>query len=135
MAARKAAAGKTAAHKSATHRRGATGHGATGQDASSRRSSGTGAHRAPRRWSAGVTEHSDAMDLDPGVFKRSNPHSIALSLKRSADRSQRRKSEPFRSAMSMLSFYINRAGRSLSAVQRRRLQAAKDELRALYHRT
>jgi Protein of unknown function (DUF3175) len=68
------------------------------------------------------------------VFKRKDPRSIARSLKRSAERSQRRKSEPFRSAMSMLTFYINRAGRGLPAGQRQRLQAAKGELRALYGR-
>ncbi len=98
----------------------------------SRRSSTS--RRVPRRWSAGVTARSDALDLDPGVFKRADPRSIARSLKRSADHSQRRKSEPFRSAMSMLNFYINRAGRGLTAPQRQRLQAAKDELRALYGR-
>jgi len=87
-----------------------------------------------RRWSGEVTAHSDALDLDPGVFQRPDPHSIALSLKRSADRSQRRKSEPFRSAMSMLTFYINRAGRGLDREQRGRLQAAKQELRELYGR-
>jgi hypothetical protein len=81
-----------------------------------------------------VTEHSDALELTPGVFKRRSPHSIAESLKRSAEHSHRRKSAPFRAAMSMLSFYINRAGRGLDAGQRRRLQAAKSELRALFHR-
>jgi Protein of unknown function (DUF3175) len=87
-----------------------------------------------RRWSQRVTERSDALDLDQGVFTRSDPRSIARSLKRSADRSRRRKADPFRSAMSMLTFYINRAGKSLSATQRRRLEAAKDELRRLYRR-
>lgn len=89
---------------------------------------------ATKRWSQRVTERSDALDLDPGVFTRADPRSIARSLKRSAERSRRRKAEPFRSAMSMLTFYINRAGRSLSAAQRRRLEAAKEELRRLYHR-
>jgi len=87
-----------------------------------------------RRWSQRVTERSDALDLDAGVFTRTDPRSIARSLKRSAERSRRRKADPFRSAMSMLTFYINRAGKSLSAAQRRRLEAAKDELRALYRR-
>src|SRR5215475_647625 len=87
-----------------------------------------------RRWSRRVTETSNALDLDPGVFSRDDPRSIARSLKRSADRSRRRKSDPFRSAMSMLSFYINRAGKSLSKSRRARLEAAKDELRQLYHR-
>jgi hypothetical protein len=87
---------------------------------------------AKKRWSQRVTERSNALDLDPGVFTRSDPRSIARSLKRSAERSRRRKTDPFRSAMSMLTFYINRAGKSLSAAQRRRLEAAKDELRKLY---
>lgn len=74
------------------------------------------------------------MDLTPGVFKRRDPRSIAQSIKSSAEYSHRRKSEPFRSAMSMLTFYINRAGKGLDAGQRQRLQAAKSELRALFHR-
>jgi Protein of unknown function (DUF3175) len=90
---------------------------------------------AKKRWSKRVTERSNALDLDPGVFTRADPRSIARSLKRSAERSRRRKTDPFRSAMSMLTFYINRAGKSLSAAQRRRLEAAKDELRKLYRRS
>jgi len=89
---------------------------------------------AKGRWSKRVTERSDALDLDRGVFTRKDPRSIARSLKRSADRSRRRKADPYRSAMSMLTFYINRAGKSLSATQKRRLEAAKDELRRLYKR-
>lgn len=89
---------------------------------------------AKKRWSQRVTERSDALDLDAGVFTRTDPRSIARSLKRSADRSRRRKTDPYRSAMSMLTFYINRAGKSLSGAQRRRLEAAKDELRKLYRR-
>ena len=89
---------------------------------------------AKKRWSQRVTQRSNALDLDPGVFTRSDPRSIARSLKRSAERSRRRKADPYRSAMSMLTFYVNRAGKSLSAAQRRRLEAAKDELRKLYHR-
>ena len=85
-----------------------------------------------RRWSGAVTRTSNALDLDAGVFARDDPRSIARSLKRSAERSHRRKSDPYRSAMSMLTFYINRAGKSLSATRRRRLEAAKDELRDLY---
>ena len=92
----------------------------------------TNAKHPPRRWSAQVLAHSDALDLEPGVFKRGDPRSIARSLQRSAERSQRRKSSPFRSAMSMLSFYINRAGKDLDTRQRTRLEAAKDELRRLY---
>jgi len=81
-----------------------------------------------------VRRHSDALDLERDVFQQRDPKRIARSLKRSAERSARRKSSPFRSAMSMLTFYINRAGAQLSATQRRRLEAAKNELRALYHR-
>jgi len=87
-----------------------------------------------KRWSQRVTEHSNALDLDPKAFTRTDPRSIARSLKRSAERSHRRKADPFRSAMSMLTFYINRAGKTLSAAQRRRLETAKDELRKLYKR-
>lgn len=87
-----------------------------------------------KRWSQHVTETSDAMDLVPGVFERDDPRSIARSLKRSAEHSSRRKAEPYRSAMSMLTFYINRAGKHLDAGQRRVLERAKDELRALYGR-
>jgi hypothetical protein len=87
---------------------------------------------ARKRWSQKVTEQSNALDLDKGVFSKDNPRSIARSLKGSADRSRRRKSDPFRSAMSMLTFYINRAGKKLSKTQRNRLEAAKEELRDLY---
>ncbi|MHB1353475.1 MAG: DUF3175 domain-containing protein [Thiobacillus sp.] len=93
--------------------------------------------RAPAgrtRWSQQVTAHSNALDLEPGVFRLEDPRAIARSLKRSAERSTRRKTTPFRSAMSMLVFFINRAGRQLTAEQRARLEAAKDELRALYDR-
>jgi Protein of unknown function (DUF3175) len=90
--------------------------------------------RSKTRWSGEVTAHSDALDLQPGVFKRGNARSIARSLKRSAEQSRRRKASPFQSAMSMLNFYINRAGKGLPAAQRSRLQAAKSELRALYGR-
>jgi uncharacterized protein DUF3175 len=86
------------------------------------------------RWSKRVTEHSNALDLDAGVFSRDDPRSIARSLKRSAERSHRRKADPFRSAMSMLTFYINRAGKHLSKRRLARLEAAKDELRDLFGR-
>ena len=85
-----------------------------------------------KRWSKRVTETSNALDLDEGVFSKADPRSIARSLKRSADRSQRRKSDPFRSAMSMLTFYINRAGKKLPKSRRNELEAAKQELRELY---
>ena len=86
------------------------------------------------RWSASVTAHSNALDLDPSVFTWTDPARIARSLKRSAERSHRRKSDPYRSAMSMLTFYINRAGHNLGARQRRVLERAKTELRRLYKR-
>ena len=92
------------------------------------------AKKKDKRWSQHVTESSDALDLEAGVFTLEDPREIARSLKRSADASRRRKTEPFRSAMSMLNFYINRAGKSLSETQRTRLEAAKDELRVLYGR-
>jgi hypothetical protein len=87
-----------------------------------------------KRWSQHVTETSNALDLDKGVFTLRDPRAIARSLKRSATRSRRRKVDPFRSAMSMLNFYINRAGRKLSQAQRSRLEVAKVKLNALFHR-
>ena len=85
-----------------------------------------------KKWSGTVTRKSDALDLENGVFKKKSARDIALSLKRSAERSRRRKSAPLRSAMSMLTFYINRAGKDLSASRKRTLEAAKDELRRLF---
>ena len=93
------------------------------------------AGRTRKRWSQRVTQTSDALTLDEGVFSRDDPRSIARSLKRSAEHSRRRKSGSYASAMSMLTFYINRAGRQLSRAQRARLQAAKRELRALFGKT
>jgi len=90
--------------------------------------------RTGKRWSRRVTQHSNALDLERGVFTKSSPRQIASSLKRSAERSRRRKSDPYRSAMSMLTFYLNRAGKNLPSSRRRNLQAAKDELRKLYHK-
>jgi hypothetical protein len=87
-----------------------------------------------RKWSQKVTEHSNALDLEPGVFKKKSPAGIAASLARSAERSKRRKASPFRSALSMLTFYINRAGKSLSAAQRKTLEQAKDRLREHFHK-
>jgi hypothetical protein len=86
-----------------------------------------------RKWSADVTARSNALDLEPGVFKGSSKE-IAASLKRSAEKSDRRKSSSFRSAMSMLNFQVNRAGRNLSASRKRALEGAKEELRELYGR-
>jgi hypothetical protein len=85
-----------------------------------------------KRWSARVMRTSNALNLERGVFTKRSPHAVARSLKRSAERSGRRKSAPFRSAMSMLNFHINRAGRGLSRSQRALLERAKDELRKLY---
>jgi uncharacterized protein DUF3175 len=87
-----------------------------------------------KRWSQRVTRTSNALDLEEGVFSKSDPRDIAKSLKRSADRSRRRKADPFRSAMSMLTFYVNRSGKQLPAKQRKTLEKAKDELRDLYGR-
>jgi Protein of unknown function (DUF3175) len=89
---------------------------------------------AKSRWSARVTRESHALALENRVFSKQSARAIARSLKRSAERSGARKSPPFRSAMSMLVFYINRAGRHLPASRRRVLERAKDELRELYHR-
>ncbi len=87
-----------------------------------------------KKWSQEVTEHSDALDLDEGVFALEGPAEIARSLKRSVERSKRRKGTSFQSAMSMLTFYINRAGDSLPAKRRHGLEAAKEELRKAYGR-
>ena len=90
--------------------------------------------RTVRRWSQRVTEESDALDLQHGVFSLKDPKQIAASLKRSAERSKRRKAEPYRSALSMLTFYINRAGKNLPASRKKTLQQAKDELRKQFGR-
>jgi len=87
-----------------------------------------------KRWSAQVTKHSNALDLRPKVFRSSNPRQVALSLKRSAERSKRRKGTPYQSAMSMLNFYINLAGKNHPKKQKRVLLKAKDELRDVFGR-
>jgi hypothetical protein len=94
----------------------------------------TMAAKSKSRWSGEVTEHSDALDLQKDVFKLKNPDAIARSLKHSAETSDRRKSDPYRSAMSMLTFYINRAGGNLSESRRRTLERAKASLRKIFHR-
>jgi hypothetical protein len=99
-------------------------------------------HRAPKsrrrrttgRWSARVTRTSNALDLETGVFKSKDPKKIAASLKRSAQRSRRRKTNPYRSALSMLTFYANRAGRNLPQNQRAVLEKAKVELKRQFGR-
>ena len=89
---------------------------------------------SPRRWSQRVTQTSNALDLDSGVFTWSDPKRIARSLKRSAETSHRRKGSPLQSAMSMLNFYLNRAGKHLPAERKRVLARAKDELRKQFGR-
>jgi hypothetical protein len=111
---RKTARRKTASHKTTSHK--------------------TARRGSTRRWSARVTRESDALDLDKGVFTRSDPKKIAASLKRSAMRSRRRKADPYRSALSMLVFYINRAGKNLPASRRKVLRRAKGELRKQFGR-
>jgi hypothetical protein len=86
------------------------------------------------KWSKNVTERSNALDMDAGVFTLDDPKAIARSLKHSADRSHRRKSSPYRSAMSMLTLYVNRAGKNLPKKRLKVLEAAKDELRAAFGR-
>ena len=110
---------KGTASKGRTARKGRRGR----QSSSARRT------RSGRRWSRHVTEHSDALTLEKGVFTSRDPKRIAASLKRSAEKSRRRKTSPFRSALSMLTFYINRAGKCLPAPRKKALTRAKDELR------
>ena len=123
-----------------THSRKIATRKATGRRKStSRAGRGTAARKttkraAPKRWSQRVTRKSDALELKRGVFTLTSPKKIAASLKRSAEHSTRRKSGVYRSALSMLIFYINRAGKNLSGAQRRVLETAKDELRALFRR-
>lgn len=85
-----------------------------------------------QKWSGEVTDHSNALDLEKDIFKSGDPDKIAASLKHSAESSNRRKSSPFRSAMSMLTFYENRAGKNLSADEKQVLEKAKDKLRELF---
>jgi hypothetical protein len=104
-----------------------------------RKATGRGTAKSRRRpqsryWSKRVTQTSDAMDLEEGVFKGRSARAIAQSLKRSAQKSHRRKANPFQSAMSMLNFYLNRAGKNLPASRKRVLGEAKDELRRLFAR-
>jgi hypothetical protein len=106
---------------------------ATRKAGSARRKS-AGKKASPKRWSQRVTEHSDALDLRQGVFRLTDPRKIAASLKRSAERSSRRKAGAYRSALSMLTFYINRAGKGLPKTQRERLERAKGELKRAFGR-
>jgi putative cell wall-binding protein len=97
--------------------------------------SSKGGGRSKSRWSAAITRHSNALDLTPKIFRSTNPRRIAMSLKRSAQASKRRKGTPYQSAMSMLNFYINRAGKSLPKKQKDVLERAKDELRDAFGRS
>ena len=102
--------------------------------AAQRQTASRGNRSTKRYWSAAVTRRSNALDLKPKVFKSASPRSIALSLKRSAEASRRRKGTSYQSAMSMLNFYINRAGTSLSAKEKETLERAKRELRKAFGR-
>ncbi len=125
---RKPRGGKSAGTKSAGTKSAGT------RSARSKSAEGKRGARKARFWSARVTHESDALDLERGVFTGRDPETIAASLKRSAQRSRRRKSDPYRSALSMLTFYINRAGKNFSAAKRKRLQRAKLELRKQFGR-
>jgi hypothetical protein len=122
--ARKSTARKSVARKSAARK-------STAPKSTARKSA---ARKTGRRWSGVVTRTSNALDLSRGVFTWTDPKRIAGSLKRSAERSKRRKADPYRSALSMLTFYLNRAGKNLQAGQRRVLRLAKDELRKQFGR-
>lgn len=110
------------AHKTASARAGAGRKTRAGRK-------GAATRRAPKRWSQRVTRESDALDLDQGVFKQTSAKKIAASLKKSAEASRRRKAGAYRSALSMLTFYINRAGKNLPKPERARLERAKFELK------
>jgi hypothetical protein len=127
---------KTAARKTTRHRTRAGEPGSARKKASARKvhAKRAVARSSPRRWSQRVTQESDALDLRHGVFKLTDPKKIAASLKRSAERSSRRKTSAYRSALSMLTFYINRAGKTLPKQQRARLQRAKTELKYQFGR-
>ncbi len=114
---RKTTAHKTASGRARVGRKTRAGH------------KGTATRRAPKRWSQRVTRESDALDLRQGVFKQTSAKKIAVSLKRSAEASRRRKAGAYRSALSMLTFYINRAGKNLPKSQRARLERAKHQLK------
>jgi hypothetical protein len=126
-----ARARKTATRKPAARKNTGT---ATARKASSAPRKSAAKRKTPKRWSQRVTRESDALDLKQGVFKLTNPKKIAASLKRSAERSSRRKAGAYRSALSMLTFYINRAGKTLPKTQRDRLQRAKTELKHQFGR-
>jgi Protein of unknown function (DUF3175) len=109
--------------------------GPAGRSAAARKAARPTRKARIRKWSQAVMQRSNALDLEPGVFTKRSAKAIAQSLKRSALASRRRKADPFRSAMSMLNFHINRGGKGLSAERRRVLNRAKDELRAVFGRS
>jgi hypothetical protein len=125
-----ARARKAAIRKSARKNAGKT----TARKASPARRKSSSNKASSKRWSQRVTRESDALDLKHGVFTLRDPKRIAASLKRSAERSSRRKAVAYRSALSMLTFYINRAGKTLPKTQRNRLQRAKSELKHQFGR-
>ncbi|HTH61404.1 MAG TPA: DUF3175 domain-containing protein [Paraburkholderia sp.] len=109
-------------------------HSHRGTSARHRRRRSSSRAAPAKRWSRAVNERSDAMDIEPDIFKQGNAREIAASLKRSSTASRRRKGTPFQSAMSMLNFHINRAGRNLPKARRNTLQSAKRELRVAFGR-
>ena len=133
-AARKKVARKKVAGKKAATKTTATTKAGSRKATAKRPARKTSPKKATRKWSGAVTKESDALDLKAHIFEALSPATIAKSLKRSAEHSHRRKSEPYRSAMSMLTFYINRAGKNLSARRRHILEAAKSELRKAFGR-
>jgi hypothetical protein len=118
-------------HKTATRK---AARKTTGRKATAARRKTGDRKASPKRWSQRVTQESDALDLERGVFKLTSAKKIASSLKRSAERSSRRKTGAYRSALSMLTFYINRAGKTLPKTQRERLERAKIELKHQFGR-
>jgi hypothetical protein len=120
---------KSTRKKTAAHRKSAR---PGGKRKAATRATRTGA--SSKRWSQRVTRNSDALDLKQRVFTLHDPKKIAASLKHSAEQSTRRKASPYRSAMSMLTFYINRAGKTLPKTQQQRLERAKEELKRQFHR-
>ena len=136
MAKQRKAASRKAARKTSSHK--TSSRKSSSRKTSSRKTS-TARRRAaraaaPKRWSQRVTRESDALDLEGGVFKQTSAKKIAASLKRSAEHSRRRKSGAYRSALSMLTFYINRAGKNLPKSQLHRLERAKVELKHQFGR-
>ncbi|HEY6975613.1 MAG TPA: DUF3175 domain-containing protein, partial [Chitinophagaceae bacterium] len=121
---KKSAAGKSAVRKTVR----------TGKAAGKKKTASKKAGRPAKKWSANVMKHSNALDLEPHIFESHDPKEVARSLKRSAEKSKRRKGTPYQSAMSMLNFYINRAGKNLEKKQKDILEKAKDELRSAFGR-